>query len=408
MMKIMVLAGGNDQIGLIEELRKRFLDVEILLIDYTENPVAKKFADRHIVASTLDKEQILDIARKESIDLVITACTDQALLTMAYVSEELGLKCYLSYKQAQDLTNKLHMKKLMVESGIPTTNYRIFNISDEINIDGLRFPLVIKPVDNNSSNGVLKITSPDMLLPSVEVARHFSRSKTIIIEEFKAGEEFSVDAYIIGGMPVQVLISTSRKVKQNTNNFTINQSIFPVNLPSTAIHDIDEIICKISKAFSIQNAPLLLQLIYDGQCINVIEFSARTGGGSKHHFIHRLTGVNVMEKLLDITFGIETDISVSPLVKYAAMNYIYCKPGIICGIENMESLIDAGIITDYYLYKSIGTEILKAESSSDRPAGFLITAESEVELRKKVDLADKTLVIRSKEGEDIMLHGMYS
>ena len=408
MIKIMVLAGGNDQIGLIEELRRRFADVEILLIDYTENPVAKKFADRHIVASTLDKEQVLDIARKESVDLVITACTDQALLTMTYVSEELGLKCYLSYKQAQDLTNKLYMKKLMIESGIPTTDYRIFSISDEINIEGLRFPLVIKPVDNNSSNGVLKITSPDMLLSSVEVARNFSRSKTIIIEEFKTGEEFSVDAYIINGMPVQVLISTSRKVKQNTNNFTINQSIFPVDLPDKAIHEIDGIIRKISKAFSIQNAPLLLQLIYEDQNISVIEFSARTGGGSKHHFIRNLTGVNVMEKLLDITSGIKTDISVNPLVKHAAMNYIYCKPGVFCGVENMENLVNAGIITDYYLYKPFGTEILKAESSSDRPAAFFVIADSEMELHKKITLADKALVVLNREGEDIMLHGIYS
>ena len=44
-MKALVLAGGYPQIALIEELKSR--NIRVLLADYNEEPVAKKFADEY-------------------------------------------------------------------------------------------------------------------------------------------------------------------------------------------------------------------------------------------------------------------------------------------------------------------------------------------------------------------------
>ena len=55
-MKILVLAGGADQIALIKELKWR--GHITILIDYFQNPPAKNYANKHIVASTLDIEMI--------------------------------------------------------------------------------------------------------------------------------------------------------------------------------------------------------------------------------------------------------------------------------------------------------------------------------------------------------------
>ena len=93
-MKILVLAGGYDQIEFINELKS--YGHEILLADYSNNPPAKDFADKFYQISTLDEEAILILALKENIELLTTACTDQALLTVARVSEKLHLPCYIS------------------------------------------------------------------------------------------------------------------------------------------------------------------------------------------------------------------------------------------------------------------------------------------------------------------------
>ena len=79
MRKALVLAGGFPQIALLEELKKR--GYVTVLADWNEEPVAKKHADIFYKESTLDVAKITEIARMEQVDFLITACTDQALLT---------------------------------------------------------------------------------------------------------------------------------------------------------------------------------------------------------------------------------------------------------------------------------------------------------------------------------------
>ena len=400
--KIMVLAGGSDQIALIQTLNKRYPNAETILIDYNENPLAKPYATRHIQESTLDMEKVLSIAIQEKIDLIITACTDQALLTMAYVSEKMSIPCYLTYNQAHNLTNKLYMKKLMIEGEIPTTKYQVFDSASSVDVSNLHYPLVVKPVDNNSSNGISKVYSPDSLDEALLCAENSSRSNRIIVEEFKEGIEYSVDAYLLEGNPEIVLITETKKIPENNNRFTIYQSYYPTNLPAEALNQLKRIIAKIGVVFQISTSPLLLQVIYDGEGVSVIEFSARTGGGSKYYLIDALTGEDVLNHLLDITYGDTPVIAPKHSTKFAAMTYVYANPGVFSGVRNLQHLIDEDIIKEYFLYKPFGTQITKSETSSDRPMGYYVEAKSHDELVRKIQNVEKHLSINDESGNNII------
>lgn len=275
--KAFVLAGGNDQIELIKGIKKRFPEAEVILIDMNPNVRAKDFADRMLVISTMDYDKVLEAARAENIDLILSACGDQPLRTMAYVSEKLGLPCYLTFEQAQNLTNKVLMKKLMIEGGIPTSKYHRFDINSDITTDGLSFPLVIKPADNNGSKGIIKVYSKQEFDKAIAEARKYTVSGDLLVEEFKEGEEYSVEAFIRNGEPYIVFASKNIKVK-NRNTFTICSNEYVSALPSELERKIKEIVAKIGKTFNIDNVPLLIQMIVKDSEVNVIEFSARTGG----------------------------------------------------------------------------------------------------------------------------------
>ena len=83
-MKALILAGGLPQINLIQNLKSR--NINTVLADYNEQPVAKGYADMFYQVSTLDVDAIKSVAQKEEVDFLITVCTDQALLTVAQVS----------------------------------------------------------------------------------------------------------------------------------------------------------------------------------------------------------------------------------------------------------------------------------------------------------------------------------
>lgn len=404
--KAFVLAGGNDQIELIKGIKKRFPGAEVMLIDMNPNVRAKDFADRMLVISTMDYDKVLAAARAENIDLILSACGDQPLRTMAYVSEKMGLPCYLTFEQAQNLTNKVLMKKLMIEGGIPTSKYHRFDINSEITTDGLSFPLVIKPADNNGSKGIIKVYSKQEFDKAIAEAQKYTVSGDLLVEEFKEGEEYSVEAFIRNGEPYIVFASKNIKIK-NRNTFTICSNEYVAALSSELESKIKEIIVKIGKTFNIDNVPLLIQMIVKENEVNVIEFSARTGGGSKLFFIREMVKVDIIENLLDITFGLKPDIEAKPSTDKAVIKYVYAEPGIFSGIQNLEELKANGYITDVYQYKPFGTEIKSSNYSSDRPVGFLLRGKSEEELSQKVNYINSRVKILDENGKDIMRHDIF-
>lgn len=400
--KILVLAGGADQIALIQELKNRGHDV--ILVDYFENPPAKEFADKHIVASTLDMERVEQIAITEKVDMICTACTDQALLTVSCVSEKLGLPCYLSYQTGLSVTNKSHMKRILVENSIPTSKYIILDTPTLDKISDFRYPLVVKPVDCNSSKGVKRAENREEVIKYLSDAISYSRTGTAIVEEYKEGNEISADFYIENGVAKYLSATSSLKIK-NRKSFTILCSDYPA-INRKQEEELTFIATKIAKAFALDNTPLLIQLIVNDDEMNVIEFSARMGGGSKYKLIETLSGVNIMSKYVDRILGDYPTVTPTKKVDYCKMVYIYCKPGCFDHMEGLEELKGQAIINDYFIYKTAGMEIHGAETSGDRPAGYLCTARTEKELMQKINFVDSHIKAIEIGGSDIMLHNL--
>lgn len=107
----------------------------------------------------------------------------------------------------------------------------------------------------------------------------YSISKHVIIEEFKSGEELSVDIYVEGMNAKLLSVTASRKIKENEKSFTIVQSYYPVPVKYDE-NKVLEIVQKIVNVFKLKDTPLLVQMIVNEDEYNVLEFSARMGGGS--------------------------------------------------------------------------------------------------------------------------------
>lgn len=401
MKKVIVLGGGNDQIALILELQKR--GYFVILVDYLDAPIAKGFADMHIQESTLDVEKVKTIAIKENVCLITTACTDQALLTMAKASEELSLPSYISYKTALTVTNKLYMKKMMMDNNIPTSKFVVVtDLRYKDSFASLSLPLVVKPVDCNSSKGVVKVTKREDIDIVLLDAINFSRTKNAIIEEYKSGVELSVDLYIDDEGVKLLSVTDSIKIKNN-DRFVICGSSYPVE--GIDKNKIISIAHNIASVFGICNSPMLIQMIMDGNGdLSVIEFSARMGGGSKYYLIESLCGVNIISSYTDLILGVKPKIHPIASSKFVEMRYLYCNNGIFDYITYLDELMVQGFISKYFIYKSTGSIINGSNNSGDRVGGVLIEANSKQELQDKISYLMNKIQILDKAGNDILLH----
>lgn len=403
-MKALVLAGGFPQIDLLCKLKERH--IETVLVDYYENPIAKEYADKSYRISTLDVKGVRNLAREERVDFIITVCTDQALLTVAQISEELNLPCYISYEMARNVTNKSYMKELFLKNGINSAKYMVSNVIEKDMVYQWRYPLVVKPVDCNSSKGVCRVENYLDLERAFYNASQLSRTKEVIIEEFISGKEISVDAYVENGEVYILDITTSEKI-DITDRFIIFRTIHPARITEKNKNKIYAISQKIADSFGIRNAPLLIQLLVDGENVYVIEFSARTGGGVKHLSIYRRTGVDMISAVIDLTLGYKPNIVIKkPITEYMVDEYIYCDIGVFDHVEGFEELKKKGIVSDYYVFKSKGSAIDSIECSGDRVGGFTIEGNTYDEIKIKHSQVNQSTRIVSQDGKDIMRHDL--
>ena len=400
-MKALVLAGGFPQIALIEELKSR--GIFTVLADWNENPVARSHADRFYRESTLDVDAIRRVAVEEKVDFLITACTDQALLTVAKVSEELGLPCYIDYRTALNVTNKSYMKAVFAAHQVPTARFVVVDKPDAELLSGMDFPLIVKPVDCNSSKGVKKVTCPAELEAAVTDAVAMSRTSTAIVEDYVSGEELSVDIYVENGKAHVLCVTNSEKIAAD-DKFVIFRAKYPAVASPAILEQIEDTAQRIADAFGIKDSPMLVQLICDGKRIFVLEFSARTGGGVKYQLIRRISGFDVIAAVVDLTLGRKPHVKGGePECRYLSNEFLYCAEGVFDHLEGFEELKAQGVLTDYFQFKWQGAAFDgTVENSGDRVGGFTIVGDSPEELQEKHEIARRELRVITEDGRDIL------
>lgn len=406
--KAIVLAGGNDQIALIRVLRNRFPNIYIYLVDYAQNPVARPYADEHLCISTMDTDAVLSAAKKYDVDLVIITCGDQPLPVMAYVSEQLHLPCYLSYEQTLNLTNKVRMKEMMKVIGIPTAAFRSYSSMENVNTSDLHYPLIVKPADCNGSKGVRKIEKETELLPFLKEALNLSRTHTAIVEEYKKGIEISVDAYVVDGNAEVLMTSQLNKFQVDDNISVIYQSIIPAPVNDGVLTQIKEVAQKIASGFKLENSPLLIQLIVENEDINVIEFSARIGGGAKYHTIQSVTGFDILNANIDAMLGLKSVLAVKKTKDYYSRCHLYTKGGYLKQIKGVDILLENGVIESATYNKSPGALLFSPHGSSDRVASVFLKSDSLSGLYRKINEVIKEISVIDTDGQDILIREMFS
>ena len=401
MKKALVLAGGLPQIELIKELQQR--GYFVILADYYENPIARDYADRFYQKSTLDVEAMRAIAVEEKVDMIITCCTDQALAVVSRLSEELGLPCYVGTDIGLWVTNKQYMKDIFRKNGIPTASHQI--VKDYSEVESREYPLIVKPVDCNSSKGVVKVRNDEELKAAVETAVEFSRTNTAVVEQFIDGKEISVDLFVTNGKAKVLCLSCNEKIP-NDKKFIIYKNRCLYEGSDELRAKIEKVGQQIVDAFGLKNCPMLIQLLNKDDDIWVIEFSARTGGCVKYRMIELVSGVNIIKATVDLFENKLPELAPYKSPNYVANEFIYCENGEFSHFEGFEECKQAGIIENYYPLKTPGMSITGVNSSGDRIAAVTFVGDSyEDYVRRHNEFITKAKVINNL-GEDMMRHDL--
>ena len=405
--KAIVLGGTSPHIALIKNLKER--GFYVILIDYSDNPPAKFYADKYIQESTLDIEKILEVAKKIKPKLVISTSIDQANLTACYVSEKLKLGKPYSYSTAIQVTDKSLMKKKFFENRIPSARYQSVENFSDINLSRLKFPLIVKPVDSNGSKGVRKVRLKNELEEYFEIAKVISRNNKVIVEEFKKGKEYSADFFIKDGNAELLLIREKFTFSSDEKAIVMQSpgSFSPAVLSNKIVDEIKTIGQRITQAFELENTSLLVQVLIDESEINVIEFAPRIGGGLSFRTIFLNAGFDIVDATINSFIGEYVEIEKSTPKKYIATIILYCHSGIFKKIIGADRLIKNSIVKEFYYYKTKGSFIGSDMSTNSRVGAYLVEGKNIIELMSKIKISLSELKVFDSENRNILKKDIY-
>ena len=122
MKKLMVLGGSRYALPIIKAAHE--LGCYVITCDYLPDNIAHKYSDEYCNVSIIDKEAVLDAAKKLKIDGITSFACDPGVVTAAYVAEKMGLPSCGSYESVCILQNKGRFRKFLTDNGftVPAAN----------------------------------------------------------------------------------------------------------------------------------------------------------------------------------------------------------------------------------------------------------------------------------------------
>lgn len=338
MKKILLLGGSAQQVIAIETAKK--LGYYTVLCDYLSDNPGQYVADKFYLVSTTDKDYVLEVAKKENIDGVIAYASDPAAPTAAYVAEKLGLPGN-PYESVEILCNKDRFREFLFKNGFNTPVAKGYSNIKEAKNDvqnGIfKLPVIVKPVDSSGSKGVTVLHSWNQLDEAFSFAFSYSRSDSVIVEEFiEKKHQYLIggDIFVIDGKIVLWGLLNCHRDEKVNSLVPVGKS-YPLDLPDIDINNVKNCLSDIVTKLGIKNGSMNVELIVDkNNNVYPIDVGPRSGGNMIPDLLEYIFNVDVIQMSVNSVIGRVEDINISePICYYATHNIHSDKDGIFEGIE---------------------------------------------------------------------------
>ena len=304
----MLLGGLRYLIPVIEAAHK--LGYYVITCDYLPNNIAHKYSDEYHNVSIIDKETVLELAKKLEIDGIMSFAVDPGVVTAAYVQERMGLPAFGPYESVCILQNKDRFRNFLTQHGFNVPKAKGFASVEDAMAEKYWYPwpVIVKPTDSAGSKGVTRVDCWENLRPALEIAFEHSLSKRIIIEEFieKQGCSSDTDSFSVDGELKFVSFSAQRFDEYAPNPYTPSAYSWPSTM--TPVQEV-ELTSEIQRLLKLLDMRTSIYNIETRVGTNgkpyIMEVSPRGGGNRLAEMLHFATGVDLITNAVRAAVGDE-------------------------------------------------------------------------------------------------------
>jgi biotin carboxylase len=277
-----------------------------------DSTVGGVWADHFYPISITEKQQILEQCQQIRPVGVVSIGSDLAVITVNYLAEALGLTCNPKHSIAVG-TNKYLMREALAEQGCASVRFIVVDaacVSEagaecDLDLSGLNFPLIVKPTDRSGSRGITKVLARQDLNSAILRAQAQSFEQCAIVEEYVAGEEFSIESISFAGH--HTMLAVTRKFTTGSPNFIETGHLQPSGLSPAVLAECERVVIGALDALGMQYGASHAELKIDqAGTIKIIEVGLRMGGdfiGSD--LVQLTTGYDYLRMVIEVACKVQ-------------------------------------------------------------------------------------------------------
>jgi biotin carboxylase len=391
--KLLLLGAGIEQKIIIEYAHE--LNFEVIAIDSNSDAPGLKISDISIIEDITNVEKICEIAQKYSVNGIMTHAVEIPHI-VSRVAQKMNLPG-LSPEIADIATNKKMRIECFQKNKIPSPKFVYGSSVEEIleKITNFDFPLVMKPIDNAGSRGVIKIEKIDDISKIYDECTSFSKTKTVLIEEFLSGPQISTESIIINNKIITTGFADRNydMNKKFSPYFIENGHTIPSILSSKEKNEVIKVVENSIKAIGINFGVAKGDIIIDNGYPKVLEMAARTSGGRfASDMVPLSNGVNILKPLIQMSLGENVDMDfLKPKFSKAAVQRFFFPPiGKLKSVNGIEESMKIPGVYDIFINPNIKiNDELKPITNHAERIGHVITSDDKIE--KAITIAENVI-----------------
>lgn len=290
MSKVVVLGVAGPQTDFIKLLKEK--GHYVVGMSYRKEGVGLPFVDEFREINIIDKKCILKFVNENDVDVVYSVGSDLAMPSVGYVNDKVGKSGFVSEKIALTMIDKSMFRKFLAENNIQNIKFKVANTIEDLN-DWNCFPAIVKPTDSQGQRGVNKANNEAELRAYFDEALKYSKSQTVIVEQFIDGKEISVNGYMYDGEMVYGFISDRRVVEEFSGGLVKGHD-FPSKASGTEKEEALLLVKKVALRLGYNNGPIYFQMKYKGGHVYIIEGTPRIDGCHIWRLIKQRYGIDLL------------------------------------------------------------------------------------------------------------------
>ena len=167
-----------------------------------QESIAKLVSDEYWMINVGEVDLLEAKCREEGVTAIICGISEFCLEVCMELCKRLGLPCYCTPEAWHFSRDKVDFKKICHEVGAPVAeDYYISEAETDEEIDNVKLPVVVKPIDLSANRGISYCHTREELVKGIKLARSMSKSKKLVVERMLEGEEWYSSYAFSNGVP---------------------------------------------------------------------------------------------------------------------------------------------------------------------------------------------------------------